>query len=80
MDFYVASVDLKIDSKFQHTIANEFKERMILCIAHRPQTIIAYIRIRVTDAGTIAEINIPVDLFTMLDSIFRAMRAAERWA
>lgn len=35
MDFYVASVDYETDSKIQHTIANEFKERTILCIARK---------------------------------------------
>jgi ABC-type multidrug transport system fused ATPase/permease subunit len=33
MDFYAASADYETDSKIQDTIANEFKERTILCIA-----------------------------------------------
>jgi ABC-type multidrug transport system fused ATPase/permease subunit len=37
MDFYVASVDYETDSKIQHTIANEFKERTILCIARKSE-------------------------------------------
>jgi ABC-type multidrug transport system fused ATPase/permease subunit len=35
MNFYAASVDYETDSKIQHTIANEFKERTILCIARK---------------------------------------------
>ncbi|OJA08427.1 hypothetical protein AZE42_08306 [Rhizopogon vesiculosus] len=35
MDFYAASVDYETDSKIQDTIANEFKERTILCIARK---------------------------------------------
>lgn len=35
IDFYVASVDYETDSKIQYTIANEFKERTILCIARK---------------------------------------------
>ncbi|KAG1831992.1 ABC transporter [Suillus subalutaceus] len=60
-------------ASIQHTIANEFKERTILCIAHRLRTIIGYDRICVMDAGTIAEFDTPVNLFAMPDSIFHGM-------
>ncbi|KAG1734117.1 ABC transporter [Suillus lakei] len=73
LDEATASVDYETDSKIQHTIANEFKERTILCIAHRLRTIIGYDRICVMDAGTIAEFDTPVNLFAMPDSIFRGM-------
>lgn len=73
LDEATASVDYETDSKIQHTIANEFKERTILCIAHRLRTIIGYDRICVMDAGTIAEFDTPVNLFAMRDSIFRGM-------
>ncbi|KAG1821831.1 ABC transporter [Suillus subaureus] len=35
LDEATASVDYETDSKIQHTIANEFKERTILCIARK---------------------------------------------
>ncbi|KAG2341335.1 ABC transporter [Suillus weaverae] len=73
LDEATASVDYETDSKIQHTIANEFKERTILCIAHRLRTIIGYDRICVMDAGTIAEFDTPVNLFAMPDGIFRGM-------
>ncbi|OAX32924.1 hypothetical protein K503DRAFT_804804 [Rhizopogon vinicolor AM-OR11-026] len=73
MDFYAASVDYETDSKIQNTIANEFKERTILCIAHRLRTIIGYDRICVMDAGTIAEFDTPANLFSMSDGIFCGM-------
>ncbi|KAG1781565.1 ABC transporter [Suillus placidus] len=73
LDEATASVDYETDSKIQHTIANEFKERTILCIAHRLRTIIGYDRICVMDAGTIAEFDTPTNLFAMPDSIFRGM-------
>ncbi|KAG2110951.1 ABC transporter [Suillus discolor] len=73
LDEATASVDYETDSKIQHTIANEFKERAILCIAHRLRTIIGYDRICVMDAGTIAEFDTPVNLFAIPNGIFRGM-------
>ncbi|KAG2040579.1 P-loop containing nucleoside triphosphate hydrolase protein [Suillus americanus] len=73
LDEATASVDYETDRKIQHTIANEFKERTILCIAHRLWSIIGYDRICVMDAGMIAEFDTPVNLFAMPDSIFRGM-------
>ncbi|KAG1827732.1 ABC transporter [Suillus variegatus] len=73
LDEATASVDYETDSKIQYTIANEFKERTILCIAHRLRTIIGYDRICVMDAGTISEFDTPVNLFAMPDGIFRGM-------
>ena len=49
-----ASVDYETDRNIQDTIAREFKDRTILCIAHRLRTIIGYDRICVMDAGQIA--------------------------
>ncbi|KAI0037723.1 hypothetical protein FA95DRAFT_1506607, partial [Auriscalpium vulgare] len=49
--------------KIQETIKNEFRERTILCIAHRLRTIIAYDRICVMDQGTIAEFDTPTKLY-----------------
>ena len=50
----LASVDYETDRNIQDTIAREFRDRTILCIAHRLRTIIGYDRICVLDAGQIA--------------------------
>ncbi|KIJ14257.1 hypothetical protein PAXINDRAFT_79502, partial [Paxillus involutus ATCC 200175] len=73
LDEATASVDYETDRKIQDTIATEFKERTILCIAHRLRTIISYDRICVLDAGTIAEFDTPANLFAIPDGIFRTM-------
>jgi ABC-type multidrug transport system fused ATPase/permease subunit len=73
LDEATASVDYETDGKIQNTIAAEFEERTILCIAHRLRTIISYDRICVLDAGAIAEFDTPVNLFNNLDGIFRGM-------
>lgn len=73
LDEATASVDYETDSKIQDTIASEFKDRTILCIAHRLRTIISYDRICVLDAGTIAEFDTPTNLFAIQNGIFRGM-------
>jgi ABC-type multidrug transport system fused ATPase/permease subunit len=79
-DTSTASVDYETDRNIQDTIAHEFKDRTILCIARtslylsqyihlthftdRLRTIISYDRICVLDAGQIV-----VSIFAQLSSI-----------
>ncbi|KAI0693122.1 ABC transporter [Cytidiella melzeri] len=72
LDEATASVDYETDKKIQDTIATEFNDRTILCIAHRLKTIIGYDRICVMDAGTIAEFDTPATLYSQ-NGIFRGM-------
>ncbi|KJA16429.1 hypothetical protein HYPSUDRAFT_207024 [Hypholoma sublateritium FD-334 SS-4] len=73
LDEATASVDYETDRKIQDTIAYEFKDRTILCIAHRLRTIIGYDRICVLDAGQIAEFDVPAALYARTGGIFRGM-------
>ncbi|GLB40491.1 putative transporter [Lyophyllum shimeji] len=73
LDEATASVDYETDRNIQDTIAHEFKDRTILCIAHRLRTIIGYDRICVLDAGQIAEFDTPVRLYQITNGIFRGM-------
>ncbi|KAF6757234.1 ATP-binding cassette transporter YOR1 [Ephemerocybe angulata] len=73
LDEATASVDYETDRNIQDTISHEFKDRTILCIAHRLRTIISYDRICVLDAGQIAEFDTPVKLFHKSNGIFRGM-------
>ncbi|KAL5494990.1 hypothetical protein ACEPAI_452 [Sanghuangporus weigelae] len=73
LDEATASVDYETDRNIQDTIAREFKDRTILCIAHRLRTIISYDRICVLDAGRIAEFDTPSNLYQREDGIFRGM-------
>ncbi|KAN0113413.1 ABC transporter [Russula decolorans] len=72
LDEATASVDYETDRKIQDTIATEFQEHTILCIAHRLRTIISYDRICVMDNGNIAEFDAP-DVLHARNGIFRAM-------
>ncbi|OAX31396.1 hypothetical protein K503DRAFT_91609, partial [Rhizopogon vinicolor AM-OR11-026] len=59
--------------KIQHTIQTEFKDRTLLCIAHRLRTIISYDRILVLDDGLVAEFDTPSNLFKIESGLFRGM-------
>ncbi|KAI9463349.1 ABC transporter [Lactarius psammicola] len=72
LDEATASVDYETDRKIQETIANEFRDRTILCIAHRLRTIISYDRICVLDDGKIVEFDAPEVLYAQ-DGLFRGM-------
>ncbi|KAG2369151.1 ABC protein [Suillus spraguei] len=73
LDEATASVDLDTDSKIQQTIQTEFRDRTLLCIAHRLRTIISYDRILVLDAGLVAEFDTPCNLFKIESGLFRGM-------
>ncbi|KAF9448313.1 ABC protein [Macrolepiota fuliginosa MF-IS2] len=72
LDEATASVDLETDKKIQHTITTEFRDRTLLCIAHRLRTILSYDRILVLDAGCVAEYDTPEKLFQK-GGIFRSL-------
>ncbi|CDR42490.1 CYFA0S09e04698g1_1 [Cyberlindnera fabianii] len=65
MDEATSSVDYETDAKIQSTIANEFRQCTILCIAHRLKTILSYDRILVLDKGEVKEFDTPINLFKM---------------
>ncbi|KAJ7204157.1 ABC protein [Mycena pura] len=73
LDEATASVDLETDNKIQRTIQTQFRDRTLICIAHRLRTIISYDRILVLDSGRIAEFDTPAKLFHQNDSLFRAL-------
>ncbi|CAO3630134.1 unnamed protein product [Mucor hiemalis] len=73
MDEATASVDFETDKAIQKTIATEFSESTILCIAHRLHTVIEYDRILLLDQGKIIEFENPLTLLENSDSSFYKM-------
>ncbi len=71
-DEATSSVDFATDQKIQQTIAEGFRGKTLLCIAHRLRTIIAYDSICVMDQGRIAELGPPLEIFDQ-DGIFKSM-------
>jgi ABC-type multidrug transport system fused ATPase/permease subunit len=73
LDEATASVDYETDQRVQLTIANEFADCTIMCIAHRLKTIIHYDRILVLDKGKLEAFDKPYTLFQQDGSLFRDM-------
>ncbi|QIX00048.1 hypothetical protein AMS68_005565 [Peltaster fructicola] len=71
-DEATSSVDFETDQKIQKTIVRGFQGKTLLCIAHRLKTIIGYDRILVMDAGNVAELDSPINLYDK-GGIFRGM-------
>lgn len=65
-------MDFETDALVQTSMKNGFKGKTLLCIAHRLKTIIDYDRICVMDAGQIAELDTPANLYNQ-GGIFRGM-------
>ena len=72
-DEATSSVDVETDDKIQATMAAAFRGRTLLCIAHRLRTIVGYDRVCVLDAGRIAELGTPLELWRRPGGIFRSM-------
>jgi len=70
LDEATANVDVQTDSIVQQTIRSAFKERTILTIAHRLNTIIDSDRIIVLDKGKVAEFDTPDNLLKDKSSLF----------
>ncbi|XP_038067610.1 ATP-binding cassette sub-family C member 8-like [Patiria miniata] len=73
MDEATASIDLETDAILQDVVACAFKERTVLTIAHRVQTILDSDHILVLNEGRIAEYDTPQNLLAQEDSIFASL-------
>jgi len=72
MDEATSSVDYETDALVQETIAREFKDCTVLCIAHRLKTILNYDKILVLEKGELEEYDTPMELYNK-EGIFRQM-------
>ncbi|SJM84141.1 probable Metal resistance protein YCF1 [Zygosaccharomyces bailii] len=70
LDEATAAVDVETDKVLQETIRTAFKDRTILTIAHRLNTIMDSDRILVLDAGRVAEFDSPANLLKNSKSLF----------
>ncbi|CAL9735628.1 bile pigment transporter 1 [Monosporozyma servazzii] len=70
LDEATAAVDVETDSIIQETIRSEFKDRTILTIAHRLDTVMDSDKILVMDEGQIKEFDAPARLLSNKDGIF----------
>ncbi|ODV66026.1 hypothetical protein HYPBUDRAFT_142150 [Hyphopichia burtonii NRRL Y-1933] len=70
LDEATASVDVQTDKIVQETIRSQFKDRTIISIAHRLETILHSDRIVVLEKGEVAEFDTPETLLKDKNSIF----------
>jgi ATP-binding cassette subfamily C (CFTR/MRP) protein 1 len=73
MDEATAAVDFETDALIQQTIRTEFKDRTVLTIAHRINTIIDYDKVLVLDKGRLVEFDRPSTLLANPDSAFAGL-------
>lgn len=73
LDEATAAVDVETDKVLQETIRAEFKDRTILTIAHRLNTIMDSDRIIVLEHGEVAEFDTPQNLLKNKDSLFYSL-------
>ena len=72
-DEATAALDTETDDYIQRIMRRAFRDRTVICIAHRLRTVLWYDRICVMDAGRVAELGTPLELFRTKDGIFSQM-------
>ena len=72
LDEATTAIDHAMDAKIQRVLADAFRGKTLVCIAHRLRTVISFDRICVMASGTVAEIGRPRELFDRA-GIFRGM-------
>ncbi|KAF8579651.1 multidrug resistance-associated ABC transporter [Ramaria rubella] len=73
LDEATSSIDYVTDAKIQTTIREEFKNSLLLTIAHRLRTVIDYDRLIILDNGRIVEFDTPHNLIHKEGGAFRDM-------
>ncbi|ODQ63868.1 multidrug resistance-associated protein 1 [Nadsonia fulvescens var. elongata DSM 6958] len=76
LDEATAAVDVETDKIIQETIRNEFKDKTIITIAHRLNTIMDSDKIIALDSGHVVEFDTPVNLMKVPDGVFASLCAA----
>ncbi|UNI18710.1 hypothetical protein JDV02_004963 [Purpureocillium takamizusanense] len=77
LDEPTSSVDGQTDAKIQEVIRTEFKDRTIVMIAHRLDTLLDFDKVAVLDRGSLMEYDSPGRLLRDADSYFARLYRAE---
>jgi ABC-type multidrug transport system fused ATPase/permease subunit len=71
--FISKNVDYETDLKIQHAINEKFKDKTMIIIAHRLNTIISSDKILVMDDGKVKEFDTPKNLMDDENSLFNSL-------
>ncbi|KAI6119559.1 P-loop containing nucleoside triphosphate hydrolase protein [Pisolithus croceorrhizus] len=71
LDEATSSVDFDTDAKIQATLREQFKQSLLITVAHRLNNIIDYDRLIVLHDGKIVEFDTPWELFHKEGGVFR---------
>ncbi|KAI6115174.1 P-loop containing nucleoside triphosphate hydrolase protein [Pisolithus croceorrhizus] len=71
LDEATSSVDFDTDAKIQATLREQFKQSLLITVAHRLNNVIDYDRLIVLHDGKIAEFDTPWELFHKEGGVFR---------
>ncbi|XP_061536277.1 ATP-binding cassette sub-family C member 10 isoform X4 [Phycodurus eques] len=77
VDEATSSVDHKTDKLLQKTIADRFRDKTVLTIAHRINTIMDCERVLVMHAGKVVDFDTPAALRQKDDSVFQGLLGRE---
>ncbi|TQS33828.1 hypothetical protein Golomagni_05814 [Golovinomyces magnicellulatus] len=77
LDEPTSSVDGQTDAAIQSIIRSEFKDRTIIMIAHRLDTLLDFDKIAVLEKGALVEFDSPQNLLADTKSCFSALYRAE---
>ena len=75
LDEATANVDTETDSNIQQTIREEFRDRTVITIAHRINTILHCDKVIVLSEGRLREEGTPDELVSQSDSAFAQLVA-----
>ena len=73
LDEATANVDNETDIKLQNTMAEEFRDSTIVCIAHRIRSVIESDKIIVMESGKVGETGTPKELLEKEEGYFRRL-------
>ncbi|KAK5993610.1 ABC multidrug transporter B [Cladobotryum mycophilum] len=70
LDEPTSNVDAQTDAQIQQVIRSEFKDRTVIMIAHRLDTLLDFDKIAVLEKGRLAEFGSPKELLDSSDGVF----------
>ncbi|KAH8125146.1 hypothetical protein FP744_10009586 [Trichoderma asperellum] len=78
LDEPTSNIDNQTDAQIQRVIKSEFKDRTVIMIAHRLDSLLEFDRIAVLEEGSLAEIGTPKDLLMEDGGVFAQLYDSDK--